>query len=74
MYQDNELLEYLNTPQGINLVVILIIIIFIINAIFISYSINSYKDRINKIRKSALKLKDQKEKISKLYPKSIKSE
>ena len=73
MHQPNEILEYLNSPQGLNLIVLLIIIVFIINAVFISYSFNNYKARINEIRESDFKRKDQQEKISRLYPHSNKS-
>tara|TARA_B100000214_G_scaffold375134_1_gene360206 strand:+ start:2266 stop:2460 length:195 start_codon:yes stop_codon:yes gene_type:complete len=62
----DSLLEFLSSPEGINKIIIGIIIVGAINAIFITYSVRSTYGMAKKERE---KLKVQKEKIDKLAPK-----
>ena len=66
MFDQEALLEYLSSPEGINKILIGIILVGAINAIFITYSVwTSYGAAI----KEREKLKIQQVKIDKLYPK-----
>ena len=50
MFDQDALLEYLSSPEGINKIIVGIIIIGAINAIFITYSIRSTYDATRKDR------------------------
>ena len=65
LYQET-LLEYLSSPEGINKIVVGIILVGAINAIFITFSVRSTYGAAKKERE---KLKIQKAKIEKLSPK-----
>ncbi len=66
MFDQEALLEFLNSPEGINKIIVGIILVGAINAIFITYSVRStYGDA----KKEREKLKIQKAKIDKLSPK-----
>ena len=60
------LLEYLSSPEGINKIIVGIIIIGFINAIFITYSVRS---TYGAAKKEKDRLMMQQEKIDKLSPK-----
>ena len=60
------LLEYLSSPEGINKIILVIIIIGAINAAFITYNVRS---TYGKVRKEREKLKIQQAKINQLSPK-----
>ena len=66
MFDQDALLEYLSSPEGINKIIVVIVILGAINAIFITYSVSSSYG-------AATKEKDrfiiQQEKIDKLSPK-----
>ena len=66
MFNQDALLEYLSSPEGINKIIVGIIIVGAINAIFITYSIWSTYGYEKKERD---KLKIQQAKIDKLSPK-----
>jgi len=66
MFNIDALLEYLSSPEGLNKIILGIILVGAINAIFISYSV-SYTYGIAK--KERNKLKIQQAKIDKLSPK-----
>ena len=66
MFDQESLLEYLSSPEGINKIIIGIILLGAINAIFITYSIKSIFGAAKKQRE---KLKIQQAKIDKLSPK-----
>ena len=66
MFDQDALLEYLSSPEGINKIILGIIIIGAINAIFITYSVRSTYGVEKKERE---KLKIQQAKIDKLSPK-----
>ena len=66
MFNQDSLLEYLSSPEGINKIIVGIIIVGAINAIFITYSVRSTFGAA-KIEKDRLKM--QQEKIDKLSPK-----
>ena len=66
MFDQQALLEYLSSSEGINKIIIGIIVIGAINAIFITYSINSTYGAAKNERE---KLKIQQAKIDKLFPK-----
>ena len=66
MFDQDALLEYLSSPEGINKIIVGIIIVGAINAIFITYSVRStYGAAI----KEKHRLVMQQEKIDKLSPK-----
>ena len=65
MFNQEVLLEYLSSPEGINKIIIGIILLGAINAIFITYSVRS---TYGAAKKEKEKLKIQKEKINKLFP------
>ena len=66
MFDQDVLLEYLSSPEGINKIIVGIIIIAAINAIFITYSVrNTY----GAAKKAKDRLIRQQEKIDKLSPK-----
>ena len=66
MFDQDALLEYLSSPEGINKIILGIIIIGAINAIFITYSIRSI---FGAAKKEKDRLMIQQEKINKLSPK-----
>ena len=66
MFNQDALLEYLSSPEGINKIIVGIIIVGAINAIFITYSVRSIY-RVAKKEKDRLMM--QQEKIDKLSPK-----
>ena len=66
MFNQEALLEYLSSPEGINKIIVGIIIVGAINAIFITYSVRSIYGATKTERE---KLKIQKAKIDKLSPK-----
>ncbi len=65
MYNAQALLEYLSSPEGINKIIIGIILVGFINAILIIYSVRSTYGMAIKERK---RLKIQQDKIDKLSP------
>ena len=66
MFDQDALLEYLSSPEGINKIIVGIIIVGAINAIFITYSVrNTY----GAAKKEKDRLMKQQEKIDKLSPK-----
>ena len=66
MFDQEALLEYLSSPEGINKIIVGIIIVGAINAIFITYSVRSTFVAAKK-EKNRLIMKQ--EKIDKLSPK-----
>tara|TARA_B100000700_G_scaffold303912_1_gene375984 strand:- start:806 stop:1012 length:207 start_codon:yes stop_codon:yes gene_type:complete len=66
MLDQEVLLEYLNSPQGINKIIVVIIIVGAMNAIFVTYSIRS---TYGKAKEEREKLKIQQAKIDTLSPK-----
>ena len=66
MFDQDALLEYLSSPEGINKIIVGIIIVGAINAIFITFSVRSTYGAAKNERE---KLKIQKAKIDKLSPK-----
>ena len=66
MFDQKALLEYLSSPEGINKIIVGIIIVGAINAIFISYSVRS---TFGAAKKEKDRLMVQQEKIDKLSPK-----
>ena len=66
MFDQDALLEYLSSPEGINKISVGIIIIGAINAIFITYSVRS---TFGAAKKEKDRLIMQQEKINKLSPK-----
>ncbi len=67
MFDQDALLEYLSSPEGINKIIVGIIIVGAINAIFITYSVRS---TYGAARKEKDRLMTQQEKIDKLSPKT----
>ena len=65
MFTKDTLLEYLSSPEGINKIVVAIILVGAINAIFITYSVRTTYGIAKKERE---KLKTQQAKIDKLSP------
>tara|TARA_B100001250_G_scaffold112346_1_gene94976 strand:+ start:101 stop:307 length:207 start_codon:yes stop_codon:yes gene_type:complete len=65
MYAQEALLEYLSSPEGINKIIVGIILVGAMNAIFITYSIRSTYGAAKKERE---KLKVQQAKIDRLSP------
>ena len=66
MFDQEALLVYLSSSEGINKIVAGIILVGAINAIFITYSVRSSYGAAKKERE---KLKTQQAKIDKLFPK-----
>ncbi len=66
MFDQEALLEYLSSPEGINKIIVLIIVLGAINAIFITFSIRTTYGAAKKERE---RLKIQQAKIDKLSPK-----
>ena len=65
MFNQDALLEYLSSPEGINRIIVGIILVGAINAIFITYSVRSIYGAA-KIERE--KQKNQQAKIDKLFP------
>tara|TARA_E500000331_G_C16704470_1_gene475321 strand:+ start:225 stop:422 length:198 start_codon:yes stop_codon:yes gene_type:complete len=65
MFNQEALLEYLSSAEGINKIIIGIILVGAINAIFITYSVRS---TYGAAKKEIEKLKIQQDKINKLFP------
>ncbi len=65
MFNQDALLEYLSSPEGIDKIILVIIIIGAINAIFITYSVRSI---FGVVKKEKDRLMMQQEKIDKLSP------
>tara|TARA_B100000700_G_scaffold164130_1_gene181615 strand:+ start:294 stop:500 length:207 start_codon:yes stop_codon:yes gene_type:complete len=65
MIDTDTLLEYLSSPEGINKIILGIILVGAINAIFITYSVRTTYGMAKKERE---KLKIQQAKIDKLSP------
>ena len=65
MFNIDPLLEYLSSPEGINKIIVGIVMVAAINAIFITYSVRSTYGMAKKERE---KLKIQQAKIDKLSP------
>ena len=66
MFNQDALLEYLSSPEGINKVIVGIIMVGAINVIFITYSVRS---TFGAAKKEKDRLMMQQEKINKLSPK-----
>ena len=66
MFDQEAFLEYLSSPDGINKIIVGIILVGAVNAIFITYSVRRTYGVAKKERE---KLKIQKAKIDKLSPK-----
>ena len=66
MFDQQALLEYLNSPEGINKIIVGIILVGAINAIFITYSVRS---TYGAAKKEKDRLMIQQAKIEKLSPK-----
>ncbi len=66
MFDQEALLDYLSSPEGMNKIILGIILVGALNAIFITYSVRSTYGAAKKERK---KLKIQQAKINKLFPK-----
>ena len=66
MFDQDAILEYLSSPEGINKIIVWIIIVGAINAIFITYSVRS---TYGAAKKEKDRLMMQQEKIDKLSPK-----
>ncbi len=66
MFDQQDLLNYLSSPEGINYIIRGIIIVGAINAIFITFSV---RITYGAAKKEKDKLKMQQEKIDKLSPK-----
>ena len=66
MFDQQALLEYLSSPEGINKIIVGIIIVGAINAIFITFSVRS---TYGAAKKEKDRLMMQQEKIDKLSPK-----
>ena len=65
MFNQDALLEYLSSPEGINRIIVGIILVGAINAIFITYSVTSTYGAAKTERD---KLKTQQDKIDRLSP------
>tara|TARA_A100001011_G_scaffold316094_1_gene334990 strand:+ start:183 stop:389 length:207 start_codon:yes stop_codon:yes gene_type:complete len=66
MYKQEVLLEYLSSPEGINKIIVGIILVGAINAIFITYTVRRTYGATKKEREQQ---KIQQAKIDKLSPK-----
>tara|TARA_Y100001968_G_scaffold332642_1_gene391642 strand:- start:2400 stop:2624 length:225 start_codon:yes stop_codon:yes gene_type:complete len=67
-YQIESIFEYLSSPEGLNKIVLVIILFAGINSIFIFYALRKSIDQIKEENK---KRKIQKNKIDRLYPSSV---
>ena len=65
MFDQDALLEYLSSPEGINKIIVGIILVGAINAIFITYSVRSTYVAAKKEKDRLIR---QQEKIDKLSP------
>tara|TARA_B100001250_G_scaffold406358_1_gene425251 strand:- start:170 stop:385 length:216 start_codon:yes stop_codon:yes gene_type:complete len=70
MFNQAALLEYLSSPEGINKIILGIIIVGAINAIFITYTVRS---TYGAAKKEKNRVMIQQEKIEKLSPKKEKN-
>tara|TARA_Y100001968_G_C19451262_1_gene768813 strand:- start:184 stop:381 length:198 start_codon:yes stop_codon:yes gene_type:complete len=61
-------MEYINSPENLNPVVLVIILFGAINLIFLFYSVSKNFNRIQEIKEENKKRKAQEEKLNKLYP------
>ena len=66
MFDQEALLVYLSSPEGINKIIVGIILVGAINVIFLTYSVRS---TYGAAKKESEKLKMQQAKIDKLSPK-----
>ena len=66
MFDQEAFLEYLSSPEGINKIIVGIILVGAINAIFITFSVRRTYGAAKQERE---KLKIQQAKIDKLFPK-----
>jgi len=66
MFNTDALLEYLSSPEGLNKIIVGILIVGAINAIFITYSVRRTYGMVKKKREQ---IKIQQAKIDKLSPK-----
>tara|TARA_Y100001968_G_scaffold298454_1_gene308338 strand:- start:1089 stop:1292 length:204 start_codon:yes stop_codon:yes gene_type:complete len=66
MFNQDALLEYLSSPEGINKIIVWIIIVGAINAIFITFSV---RRTYGAAKKEKDRLMMQQKKIDKLSPK-----
>tara|TARA_Y100001968_G_scaffold56814_1_gene47928 strand:+ start:367 stop:573 length:207 start_codon:yes stop_codon:yes gene_type:complete len=66
MFNTDALLEYLSSPEGLNKIIVGILIVGAINAIFITYSVRRTYGMAKKKREQ---IKIQQAKIDKLSPK-----
>ena len=66
MFDQDALLEYLSSPEGINKIIVGIILVGAINAVFIIYSVRT---TYGAAKKEHDRLTMQQEKIDKLSPK-----
>ena len=66
MFKQETLLEYLSSPEGLNKIIVGIILVWAINAIFITYSVRRTYGAAKQEREQ---LKIQQAKIDKLFPK-----
>ena len=66
MFKQEAILEYLSSPEGMNKIIVGIILVGAFNAIFITYSVRSTYGAAKKEREQ---LKIQQAKIDKLSPK-----
>ena len=66
MFNQDTILEYLSSPEGINKIIVGIIIVGAIKAIFITYSVRTTYGAAKKEKDRLMK---QQEKIDKLSPK-----
>tara|TARA_B100000579_G_scaffold411741_1_gene402807 strand:- start:1090 stop:1299 length:210 start_codon:yes stop_codon:yes gene_type:complete len=66
MFNTNTILEYLSSSEGINKIILGIIIVAAINVMFIAYTVRT---TYGALRKEREKLQFQKAKIDKLFPK-----
>ena len=66
MFHTDTLLEYISSPEGMNKIIVGIIIVGAINAIFITYSVRITYGAEKKERE---KIKIQQAKVAKLFPK-----
>tara|TARA_Y100001968_G_scaffold274088_1_gene267089 strand:+ start:57 stop:263 length:207 start_codon:yes stop_codon:yes gene_type:complete len=66
MFDQDALLEYLGSPEGINKIIVGIILVGAINAIFITYSV---RRTYGAAKKEKARIMMQQEKINKLSPK-----
>tara|TARA_B100000945_G_C20267066_1_gene542102 strand:- start:704 stop:910 length:207 start_codon:yes stop_codon:yes gene_type:complete len=66
MFDQEAILDYLSSPEGINKIIVVIILVGAMNAILITYSVRTTFGAAKKERE---KLKIQQTKIDKLSPK-----